>query len=153
MAPSPIPLVKWCGHWSVFHNYNRANMYIVIIKNAIILNIMHKIFILRDIHVVILCIILVKFVVLANDLIFLWHDYSFIVHVITCSNWYILRAISYRFWRLQLILVEQNNNRSKFFEKTRVSSRFDSFNRHDITEILLKVTLNTITLTLTLDIF
>ena len=124
MIPNHTPLVKWCRHASVFpmwvkcqssHNYNWANMYIVIIKNAFILNIMHKIFILRDIHVVILCIILVKFVVLANDLIFLWHDYSFIVHAITCSNWHNVRAISYRNALLALLAYSRETGKSRFF--------------------------------------
>ena len=139
-----------CCKWSVFHNYNRANMYMysVIIKNAIILNIMHKIFIFRDIHVVI-WIILVKFVVLAKDLIFLWHDCTLLLYMKS-------RVL------IATMLPECASGAYNLFSWNRKISVQNCLKNTCFLLIwpfliamiiLLKVTLNTITLTLTLDSF
>ena len=73
--------------------------------------------------------------------------YCTCIHVI-----YELLVTGMRFWCMQLILVEQEIHRSKLFDFSLKKDVFPPdltvFNRHDITEILLKVTLNTITLTL-----
>ena len=71
----------------------------------------------------------------------------------TCIHvFYELLITGMRFWRMQLILVEQEIHRSKLFDFSLKIDVFPPdltvFNSHDITEIVLKVTLNTITLTL-----